>query len=488
MCLRFYNEDTKTIESTNVTDIWIAGNKDVYELELENGYKIKSTLDHKFFTSDGYLSLKDAIDLRLNERKEPTTWINNKLFYCNGILAYRDKDLLQSLMDQGLTQSEIGEKLNISYHTIRKWMRIYDIKYSKEIIGSISSRKQKGRKKGKLNRILTDDQRNKMRQARLGSKCNFWKDGISKFNIKNRTNNIRYNNWKYNLIQKLIRDGKFKCCITNEPNDLVLHHIIPVWKDSTKYMDDTNVIPIREDLHKKLHALNLETIFEDYVVSNKPLQNFFEENGAMVAPKEKTDAYSKNRNRDSKITIKGYKIKNITYIGTETVYDLTVNNPFHNFVCNGIVVHNCNEMSARYTELPGDFYIPDKWRRQDNTNKQGSIETEDSNPVVYSSSDGSNIRATDAVRSFCKQSYDLYQLLLKQGIAREMARIVLPVNVYTEIYACWDMRNLLHFISLRDDSHAQAEMQEYGKAIKQICVQLFPWTMEAYEKYKWVLK
>ena len=73
------------------------------------------------------------------------------------------------------------------------------------------------------------------------------------------------------------------------------------------------------------------------------------------------------------------------------------------------------------------------------------------------------------------------------GVAREMARMVLPVNIYTEIYACWDLKNLLHFITLRDDSHAQAEIQEYGKAIKTICSELFPWTMQAYEKYKFKL-
>jgi thymidylate synthase (FAD) len=94
---------------------------------------------------------------------------------------------------------------------------------------------------------------------------------------------------------------------------------------------------------------------------------------------------------------------------------------------------------------------------------------------------------TETVTNLCKQAYEKYQLLLMRGVAREMARMVLPVNIYTEIYACWDMKNLLHFITLREDSHAQAEIQEYGKAIKAIVKELFPWTMEAYEKYKWQL-
>jgi len=77
--------------------------------------------------------------------------------------------------------------------------------------------------------------------------------------------------------------------------------------------------------------------------------------------------------------------------------------------------------------------------------------------------------------------------MIDGGIAREMARMVLPVNIYTEIYANWDLKNLLHFVSLRDDSHAQAEIQEYGVAIKSILKEIFPWTMEAYEKYSFKL-
>ena len=140
-------------------------------------------------------------------------------------------------------------------------------------------------------------------------------------------------------------------------------------------------------------------------------------------------------------------------------------------------MQNLNEVSARYTELPNEFYIPKVWRKQDDKNKQGSVETAELDHHALSSN----------LQRWNDEAYDKYKLLLEMGVAREMARMVLPVNIYTEIYACWDLKNLLHFITIRDDSHAQAEIQEYGKAIKSICVKLFPWTMEAYEKYKWKL-
>jgi thymidylate synthase (FAD) len=168
---------------------------------------------------------------------------------------------------------------------------------------------------------------------------------------------------------------------------------------------------------------------------------------------------------------------------------VTLNIKLPIFVMRQYVRHrmqNLNEMSARYTELPNEFYIPKQWRKQDTKNKQGSqMEENWDDKSYYKGILSKNEDLSAELENHSKACYELYQDMLKDGVAREMARMVLPVNIYTEIYACWDMKNLLHFITLRDDSHAQAEIQQYGKAIKSICKTLFPLTMEAYEKYKW---
>jgi len=151
-------------------------------------------------------------------------------------------------------------------------------------------------------------------------------------------------------------------------------------------------------------------------------------------------------------------------------------------------MQNLNEVSARYTELPNEFYIPEKWRKQDAKNKQGSIEHQDWNDPRPELGDVSvNDHLTGLLKENSRVSYELYENMLSNGVAREMARMVLPVNIYTEIYANWDLKNLLHFVSLREDSHAQSEIQEYGRAIKSILNEIFPWTMEAYEKYQFQL-
>lgn len=139
-----------------------------------------------------------------------------------------------------------------------------------------------------------------------------------------------------------------------------------------------------------------------------------------------------------------------------------------------------NEWSGRYSELEDSFYVPIKWRKQDTVNKQGSIEV-DENCDVFKLWNNAN---TDIAKKNFQQSYADYQQLLKNGVAKEMARIVLPVSLFTEIYVNVDVHNLIHFLNLRLDPHAQWEMREIAKGMELVFKELFPWSYEAFTKYK----
>jgi len=146
------------------------------------------------------------------------------------------------------------------------------------------------------------------------------------------------------------------------------------------------------------------------------------------------------------------------------------------FVMRQFVRHrmqNLNEVSARYTELPDEFFIPVHWRKQDTKNRQSSVEVEEGKWHA-----DLHFKAKDMMGRI----YGFYKELLAAGVAREQARIVLPVAIYTEIYTCWDLNNLLKFFALRDDPHAQVEHQDYAKAMKVITRKLFPWTMDVYDE------
>lgn len=133
-----------------------------------------------------------------------------------------------------------------------------------------------------------------------------------------------------------------------------------------------------------------------------------------------------------------------------------------------------NEVSGRYSELKDEFYIPTTWRAQDNKNKQSSVDSLDLEHKCL----------TQAVDLNCHHQYLFYKDLLSGGVAREMARMVLPLNIYTEIYVNCDLHNLMHFLNLRLDEHAQYEIRVYAEAMKAIMKHLFPWTTEVFNKYK----
>jgi len=131
-----------------------------------------------------------------------------------------------------------------------------------------------------------------------------------------------------------------------------------------------------------------------------------------------------------------------------------------------------NEISARYTQVKDEFYIPEKFRLQDKINKQGSINAEIKG----------NEKLIKIYRHAIKNSYEAYLTLTKSNIAKEMARMLLPVAQYTQFYWTVNARSLLNFLTLRMDEHAQWEIRQYASAIGKIFRDKMPWTWEIYQK------
>lgn len=132
-----------------------------------------------------------------------------------------------------------------------------------------------------------------------------------------------------------------------------------------------------------------------------------------------------------------------------------------------------NEMSARYTELPEEFYVPrhNRVRAQSASNKQGSgdLLPEDVRNMFR-----------EAVRRNSVLAFDEYRWALEAGVSRELARILLPVNVYSKMVWQMDLNNLLKFIRLRSHFTAQEEIREYSDSIALIVSDAFPITWEAF--------
>ena len=135
-----------------------------------------------------------------------------------------------------------------------------------------------------------------------------------------------------------------------------------------------------------------------------------------------------------------------------------------------------NEISARYTELPEEFYLPELGQitTQHPDNKQ--MRTEEQNPK--------SVNIQNIIASQCKNAFFSYHLALTMGCPRELARTMLPLGTYSQMFATTNLLNLFRFLTLRMDSHAQYEIRVYAEAILELIRPIVPHATAAWETYK----
>lgn len=135
------------------------------------------------------------------------------------------------------------------------------------------------------------------------------------------------------------------------------------------------------------------------------------------------------------------------------------------------VDHAWNEVSLRYVDASEfDFYAPDGFRRQSDDNKQASTDEPVADPT-------GGLR--EAYENQCRQALTLYHDLVNQGVAREQARAVLPLSIYTEFYWTVSLQALVNFIQLRKHPGAQYEIRLYAEALEQFTRQVVPVSYES---------
>ena len=136
-----------------------------------------------------------------------------------------------------------------------------------------------------------------------------------------------------------------------------------------------------------------------------------------------------------------------------------------------------NEISGRYSILKNEFYMPDIQviAAQSTDNKQGR----QNEPMPREQAE----KVIQKLEKAHTEAYTRYEELLKMGTARELARMVLPLSLYTEWYWQIDLHNLFHFLKLRLDSHAQMEIRVYAEAMKELAAKVCPMAFKSFEQH-----
>lgn len=136
--------------------------------------------------------------------------------------------------------------------------------------------------------------------------------------------------------------------------------------------------------------------------------------------------------------------------------------------------HAWNEVSGRYVEYGDKFYRPDSFRKQSTDNKQGTTSEEIDDALT----------AAIIYDLATKNAYESYKKLIEIGVGREIARSILPLNFYTEVYWTASLQAVLNFISLRDHEGAQHEIRVYAQALRELLSDVAPITMAAWEEHR----
>ena len=134
-----------------------------------------------------------------------------------------------------------------------------------------------------------------------------------------------------------------------------------------------------------------------------------------------------------------------------------------------------NEISARYAELPEEFYVPESAQitTQSSSNKQ--MRTDE----IHPDADSLARRIFDS----CDESFKVYKKLIAEGCPRELARSVLPVGTYSHMFATVDLHNLFHFLKLRLHPHAQYEIRVYAEAMLELVEPIVPVSVGAFRNH-----
>ena len=455
MNLRVLNEDTGIFEIGHIQEVFYQGIQPVYRLTLEDGRTLDCTEHHRLLTTQGWQTMGDALLLTTDDHQEVMSYKNDCYLMANGVIVgeglYREKNWLQEQLSAGLTVRQMAQKADCSIEAIKKWVYIHKLNLNKSKSGT-QNPWNKGLR-GVYHLDITPERRQQRRErskqfTRRGADSNFWKGGVTE-------ERVSIGAWTRTIAPQVHEKFDFTCqkCATRG-NQLHAHHLLPVYSHPDKAYDFENLVTVCTDCHRRIHNQGLELEFAQNFV---PIQTLPEK------PKPK----------GRKLKAHPMKVVQVRYLGRQKTYDLEVAGQWHNFVGNGLVVHN----SFRYTgqrivdvalgkqEVEDVFYL----RPVGNyTNRQGKR-------YLYSETQ----RLEDL--NWCKEACLHYKKRIDEGLSEEHARGLIPFDARQNFVLSCNLRSLLHLLDLRWKKDAQLEAQKFCELLY---IHLENWSPAVAQWYK----
>jgi thymidylate synthase (FAD) len=412
MRVRSLNEESNTFTINYIEEVVFSGINPVFEVTLEDGKKIRCTENHKIYTLDGWKTLKEI--------KVGDSLMANGVPLRDADKIYQNKEWLEEGFKKGLTTKDLARAAGCSVEAIKKWA--YHHKLSWE--------KKQWNKGIKYTLNISNEERERRRSHA--------KDLLSKLprprdeqhpSWKNLPVEKRVYHWLKRERTRILAEKGGQCSSCGATERLHIHHIQEVKTHPDLAFVEDNLDILCASCHATHHKTGVKNPFCSHPV----------------------------------------KVISILFIGNQPTYDLVMKAPHHNFVCNGVVVHN----SMRYTGqrivqcaegiLPVEevFYLrPEGY---------------------YTDRKGHKYQYTEHQRNkdlnLCMEGAARYTELVNSGFAEEHARGILPFDYRQHFVVSMNMRSLGHLLTIRGKKDAQLEIQ-------QMCQLMLPryeaWAPEIY--------
>jgi thymidylate synthase (FAD) len=508
MRLRVLNEATGQFETSHIRDVMCSGLQPVYRMTFEDGRTLDCTTNHRLLTTEGWQPMGDAVGLKTTSDGRVVSITHRCSVLANGIVAagkgiYRDKAWLAQQIALGLSAKEIAdlaecsetavrawtnrlglqlnrrntqfqkgqppwnydpdalyrnkqwleEQLQQGWHAdqmaasaecsveaIKKWVYYYGLALNKRLTPFQPGFTpwNKGNSGYRLNLPPTSLEKRKENAAlytKRGSESNFWKGGTS-------DQRELIGAWTRQIAPQVHAKFDYICQRCGcRGGDLHAHHVVPVFADESLAYEFDNLVSLCKGCHEYIHQNHLEAEFSE---SFQPLT-------------EPTNWQPKPKPRGRKLRAHALKVISVEYLGLQMTYDLEVEDPWHNFVANGLVVHN----SFRYTgqrildvaagkqDADAVFYLRPLGAYTDRQGKRYDYTMEQ--------------RQQDL--DWCLAACQRYADRIQAGFSEEHARGLIPFDVRQHWVMSANVRSLMHLLDLRWKLDAQLEAQKLCEVI-----------------------
>jgi len=425
MMVRVYDEATKEIVHANIKEVFYTGIKPVFKITLENGKTITCTKEHKFLSQNGFDSLENLVGLKVIANTAVMS--KQATIATNGMPIHRDKEWLFIAKEKAIKNKTglagIAKEAEVSYHTIRKWLKIHNLSFTKKEVASYTEVWNKGVFGYKLPPKSEVTREKHRKSAKKGADSNLWRGGVP------REFRLQVTDYISKYRDKFLKEANYQCSLCKSNNKLELHHKIPVYEDKNKAFDLDNIEVVCSCCHDKIHGIDKKM------------------------PK----------GTGNKLTKRFSKIKHIEYVGEQDTYDLEIDHSSHNYIANGIITHNSQRYADPTTDL--EFVIREA-RLQDTKNRQNSIKTED--PTLQK-------QWAAKQQQIIHEACLAYKWAIENGIAKEQARAVLPEgNTISRLYMNGTLRSWVHYVELRSSNGTQLEHIELAQEVANAIAKCFP--------------